>query len=145
MSEEIKSTEINLEQPEQVAAPAVTDTTSAAAAPAPTPAPAREYRERQDYPRRRRPDGPPRGEGSEDGRQDQGQRTPRFRKKVCRFCLDKNIAIDYKKVDLLERFITDRGKILPRRVTGTCSRHQRGIARAIKRARIIALLPFVEQ
>jgi len=63
----------------------------------------------------------------------------------CRFCLDKNIAIDYKKVDLLERFITDRGKILPRRVTGTCSRHQRGIARAIKRARIIALLPFVEQ
>ena len=76
--------------------------------------------------------------------QDQ-QRFPKFRKKICKFCYEKNLKIDYKNSDVLEHFITDRGKILPRRVTGTCSKHQRLIARAIKRARIIALLPFVEQ
>jgi len=69
----------------------------------------------------------------------------RFKRKVCRFCHDKNAVIDYKDVKLMEQFITDRGKILPRRVTGTCARHQRGVAQAIKRARIIALIPFVEQ
>ena len=53
------------------------------------------------------------------------------------------MAIDYKNPDLLVRFITDRGKILPRRITGTCAKHQRHLARAIKRARTIALLPFV--
>ena len=73
------------------------------------------------------------------------QRNTRFKRKVCRFCHDKNAVIDYKDVRLVEQFITDRGKILPRRVTGTCAKHQRGVAQAIKRARILALVPFVEK
>jgi len=73
------------------------------------------------------------------------QRNIRFKRKVCRFCHDKNAVIDYKDVKLMEQFITDRGKILPRRVTGTCAKHQRGVAQAIKRARILALIPFVEK
>ncbi|RKX79216.1 MAG: 30S ribosomal protein S18 [Spirochaetes bacterium] len=67
-----------------------------------------------------------------------------FRKKVCKFCT-QNIKIDYKNADLLRRFTTERGKILPRRITGTCARHQRELARHIKRARTIALLPFVKK
>jgi small subunit ribosomal protein S18 len=63
--------------------------------------------------------------------------------KPCRFCVDK-IQIDYKNDSLLRRFVTDRGKITPRRITGTCARHQRQLAHAIKRARSIALLPFVK-
>ena len=66
------------------------------------------------------------------------------KKKVCQFCADRNLKIDYKDVDTLSHFITDRGKILPKRVTGACAIHQREIARAIKRARIIALLPYVK-
>jgi small subunit ribosomal protein S18 len=73
------------------------------------------------------------------------QRNMRFKRKVCRFCNDKNAHIDYKDVKMVEQFITDRGKILPRRVTGICAKHQRGVALAIKRARIIALVPFVEK
>jgi len=73
------------------------------------------------------------------------QRNLRFKRKVCRFCHDKNARIDYKDVKMVEQFITDRGKILPRRVTGICAKHQRGVALAIKRARIIALIPFVEK
>jgi small subunit ribosomal protein S18 len=65
-----------------------------------------------------------------------------FKKKVCKFCVQK-LKIDYKDADVLRRFITERGKILPRRITGTCAKHQRALALAIKRARIIALLPFV--
>ena len=65
------------------------------------------------------------------------------RKKVCQFCVDKVEAIDYKDVARLRRFISERAKILPRRVTGTCARHQRGLTVAIKRARHIALLPYV--
>ncbi len=65
-----------------------------------------------------------------------------FRKKVCRFCANK-AKIDYKDADGLRRFTTERGKILPRRITGTCSKHQRELALAIKRARAICLLPFV--
>jgi small subunit ribosomal protein S18 len=65
------------------------------------------------------------------------------KKKVCQFCADRNTKINYKDVDLLSKFITERGKILPKRVTGTCALHQREIARAIKRARIVALLPYV--
>ena len=64
------------------------------------------------------------------------------RKKVCQFCADKNTAIDYKDVETLKKYVTERGKILPRRVTGACAMHQRGITTAIKRARIVALLPF---
>ncbi|HUV35417.1 MAG TPA: 30S ribosomal protein S18 [Patescibacteria group bacterium] len=63
--------------------------------------------------------------------------------KPCRFCMDK-IQIDYKNDTLLRRFVTDRGKITPRRITGTCARHQRQLAHAIKRARSVALLPFVK-
>jgi len=66
-----------------------------------------------------------------------------FKRKICRFCANKNLVIDYKNIEVLEKFVTDRGKILPRRITGTCSRHQRSLANAIKRARILALLPFV--
>jgi small subunit ribosomal protein S18 len=64
------------------------------------------------------------------------------RPKFCQFCSDKEQIIDYKKVDLLKRFITDDGKIRPRRQTGNCAKHQREVAGAIKRARQIALLPF---
>ena len=63
---------------------------------------------------------------------------PRF----CQFCTDKSIKLDYKNVELFQRFITDGAKIRPRRQTGTCAKHQRELARAIKRARHIALLPF---
>ena len=64
--------------------------------------------------------------------------------KPCKFCIN-NISINYKDEVLLRRFITDRGKIAPRRITGTCARHQRQLSRAIKRARHIALLPFVRE
>ncbi len=73
----------------------------------------------------------------------QGGRRYVARPKICQFCADKNIKIDYKNVDLLSRFVTDTGKIRPRRQTGTCARHQRAVASAVKRARHIALLPFV--
>ncbi|EGJ51500.1 30S ribosomal protein S18 [Desulfocurvibacter africanus] len=62
------------------------------------------------------------------------------RKKYCRFCADKNVAIDYKNADLLRDFITDRGKIIARRITGTCAKHQRRLTTAIKRSRQMALL-----
>lgn len=68
-----------------------------------------------------------------------------FRKKVCRLCVNKVKAVDYKDVELLRRFVTDRGKILPRRMTGTCAKHQRMLSSAIKRARTVALLPFVNK
>jgi small subunit ribosomal protein S18 len=64
------------------------------------------------------------------------------RPKVCQFCVDKQLTIDYKKADMLRRFITDDGKIRPRRQTGTCAKHQRQIAGAVKQARHIALLPY---
>ena len=66
------------------------------------------------------------------------------KRKVCQFCADKNLTIDYKDVDTLKQYTTDRGKILPKRVTGTCAVHQRQIASAIKRARVVALLPYVK-
>ena len=65
-----------------------------------------------------------------------------FKKKVCKFCIQK-LKTDYKEADTLRRFITERGKILPRRITGTCAKHQRAVALAIKQARSIALLPYV--
>ena len=64
------------------------------------------------------------------------------RVKVCAFCADKVTRIDYKNYDMLRRFLTERAKIRPRRQTGTCARHQRALARAIKRARHLALLPY---
>ena len=65
------------------------------------------------------------------------------RRKVCRFCADASLAIDYKDAKSLRYFITERGKIIPRRISGTCAKHQRSLTHAIKRARTIALLPFV--
>lgn len=67
-----------------------------------------------------------------------------FRKKYCRFCAEKIEFIDYKNAKLLRGFMTERGKILSRKITGTCSRHQRQLTKAIKRARSIALLPYIE-
>ncbi len=64
------------------------------------------------------------------------------KKKVCAFCADKVEYIDYKDVARLRRFVSERAKILPRRITGTCAKHQRQLTTAVKRARIIALLPF---
>ena len=71
-----------------------------------------------------------------------GRYRPYMRRKVCKFCT-KKLKIDYRDADALRRFTTERGKILPRHITGTCAKHQRELARAIKRARVLALLPFV--
>jgi small subunit ribosomal protein S18 len=65
------------------------------------------------------------------------------RKNFCRFCTDSNIKIDYKNPAILNNFVTERGKIMPRRITGNCSNHQRELTVAIKRARTIAIMPFV--
>jgi small subunit ribosomal protein S18 len=89
-------------------------------------------------PREGRPAGP--GGGGPPGRR--GKRQYFRKKKVCRFCVEKVDFIDYKKVEMLQPFVQERGKILPRRMTGTCSKHQRWLGVAIKRARNIALLPF---
>ncbi len=70
-------------------------------------------------------------------------RGKRSRRKVCAFCVDKVEAVDYKDVAKLRRYLSERGKIVPRRVTGTCARHQRQLTVAIKRARHLALLPYV--
>lgn len=68
------------------------------------------------------------------------RRSPR--RKVCQFCVDKVTNIDYKDIAKLKKFITEKGKILPRRMSGVCAKHQRILATAIKRARVMALLPF---
>lgn len=72
-------------------------------------------------------------------------RSRRPRRKVCSFCVDKVDHIDYKDVAKLRRFVTERGKILPRRISGNCAKHQRQVTVAIKRARNIALLPFTAE
>ncbi|MGH9638524.1 MAG: 30S ribosomal protein S18 [Candidatus Acidiferrales bacterium] len=91
-------------------------------------------------PRRSGPGGPrPQGRPSGPRR---GKRSFARKKKVCRFCVDKSDFIDYKKAEILAPFLQERGKILPRRMTGTCARHQRWLSVAIKRAQNIALLPF---
>jgi small subunit ribosomal protein S18 len=103
-------------------------------------------------PRERR--GPPGGDG--DSRRDEGddrggpprggfrggRGKPFFRRKVCKVCTGK-LKLDYKDAATLRRFTTDRGKILPRRITGTCAKHQRKLAQAVKRARFLALIPYV--
>lgn len=76
---------------------------------------------------------------------ERNNRGRRSRRKVCAFCVDKATYIDYKDFGKLRRFLSDRGKIVPRRVTGTCARHQRKLTVAIKRARHIALLPYVNE
>lgn len=101
---------------------------------------------------RGRPDdrGRPEDSGRDDGRDGgrggfrRGGGKPFFRRKVCKFCT-QNLVADYKNPDGLRRFITDRGKILPRRITGTCAKHQRTLSTEIKRARVLAYLPFVKK
>jgi len=101
-------------------------------------------------------DRPPRGARAEADRQGDGSRGESGgrergggarrrgggRRKVCRFCADKTLAVDYKDVRTLQSFITEGGKIVPSRTSGNCAKHQRQLAVAIKRARVIALLPF---
>ncbi|MDP3058506.1 MAG: 30S ribosomal protein S18 [bacterium] len=70
------------------------------------------------------------------------KRVRKPRKRVCNFCVDKIEQIDYKEIEKLRRFITERGKILPRRISGNCAKHQRMLTAAVKRARNIALLPY---
>ena len=72
-------------------------------------------------------------------------RRPSRRRKVCAFCLEKTRTIDYKDISMLRRHLTDRGKIRSRRKTGTCAKHQRRLAIAVKRARHLALLPFTAE
>jgi small subunit ribosomal protein S18 len=99
--------------------------------------------------RERRHGGPSRGRpGGSDGSEGSGGFKGRFlfrRRKFCKFCEEKVEYIDYKDVRLLQGFIPERAKILPRRISGTCSNHQRGLMRAIKRARNIALLPYTAE
>jgi len=70
------------------------------------------------------------------------KKKPFLRRKVCRFCTDKKLDIDYKDSKILRYFITERGKIIPRRISGNCAKHQREVTIALKRARNIAILPF---
>ena|SRR5580700_670876 len=85
------------------------------------------------------------GPGGGSGGPRKGKRQFFRKRKVCRFCVDKVDFIDYKKADMLNAFVQDRGKILPRRMTGVCSRHQRWLCEAIKRARNIALMSFASE
>ena len=85
-----------------------------------------------------------RGGDKKPGDKEKGQRRTLFRRrKVCKFCAEKLEYVDWKDVKLLQSFIPERGKILPRRISGTCAKHQRKLQTAIKRARQIALIPYV--
>lgn len=72
-----------------------------------------------------------------------GEYTEKRKRKMCRFCDQKVVEIDYKDDRILRKYLTERGKIIPRRVTGVCAKHQRQLTRAIKRGRILAMLPFI--
>ena len=72
-------------------------------------------------------------------------RQRKMKKKVCMFCADKALVIDYKEADKLKKFVSEKGKILPRRVTGLCAKHQREVTLAVKRARHIGLLPYTAE
>jgi small subunit ribosomal protein S18 len=83
------------------------------------------------------------GKGGREGREGRDdKKRPVGRRKQCKFCADEAIKIDYKDASLLKYFITDRGKLVPRRLTGNCAKHQRTIAVSVNRARMIALMPF---
>jgi small subunit ribosomal protein S18 len=84
-----------------------------------------------------------RDRGDREPRDQRGRGGRKGRKKVCSFCVDKVFDIDYKDIPRLRRYISERAKIIPRRVTGTCAHHQRQLTIAVKRARHIALLPFI--
>jgi small subunit ribosomal protein S18 len=74
-----------------------------------------------------------------------GGKMRRSKRKVCAFCVEKATSIDYKDINKLRKYVTERGKILPRRISGTCAKHQRQLTDAIKRSRNIALLPFTTE
>ena len=76
-------------------------------------------------------------------RKDGDKKKKVYKKKPCRFCMDKIEGIDYLDYQKFQKLLTERGKIMPSRITGTCAKHQRQLARAIKKARVLALLPFV--
>ena len=84
-----------------------------------------------------------RNNGNKD--EDYNPKFRKMRKKVCPLCADKNLVLDYKNADQLKKFINDKGKILPRRATGACAKHQRDITIAVKRARQIAILPYTAE
>ena len=83
-----------------------------------------------------------RGDRDERGGDEGGGRRGFGRRKVCRFCADKNLKVDYKDQGQLKYFLTERGKIIPRRISGNCAKHQREVATAVKRARMLAILPY---
>ena len=134
------------------AAPAAAEGGAAPTAPAHRseggPPPRREGGHSHSGPRREggpgggRREGGPGGPGGGPGGPRRGKRQYFRKKKVCKFCVEKMDFIDYKRADILSQFVQERGKILPRRMTGVCARHQRWLGVAIKRARNIALLPF---
>ncbi len=82
------------------------------------------------------------GKGGEGRGEEMPPRRGFGRRKVCRFCADKTSKVDYKDAGTLKYFLTERGKIIPRRISGNCAKHQREVARALKRARMVALLPY---
>jgi small subunit ribosomal protein S18 len=83
-----------------------------------------------------------RGEHGDRGGEEGGRGRGFGRRKVCRFCADKALKVDYKDQQALKYFLTERGKIIPRRISGNCAKHQREIATAVKRARMVAILPY---
>jgi len=83
-----------------------------------------------------------RGRGDDRGGEEMGGRRGFGRRKVCRFCADKALKVDYKDQGQMKYFLTERGKIIPRRISGNCAKHQREVATAIKRARMLAILPY---
>jgi small subunit ribosomal protein S18 len=85
------------------------------------------------------------GRGDERGGDDMGGRRGFGRRKVCRFCADKALKVDYKDQGQMKYFLTERGKIIPRRISGNCAKHQREVATAVKRARMLAILPYTVQ
>src|SRR5574340_463141 len=90
----------------------------------------------------RRPQGDRRERNSSEGSRPEGARRSFQKKKVCRFCKTPGITIDYKDAKALRPYITERGRIMPRRISGTCAKHQRVVCAAIKRARNLAIIPF---
>jgi len=83
-----------------------------------------------------------RGDRGDNGGEEGGRGRGFGRRKVCRFCAEKAVQVDYKDQGQLKYFLTDRGKIIPRRISGNCAKHQRDVATGIKRARVLALLPY---
>lgn len=81
-------------------------------------------------------------DGDDDKRGSRSGGGGRFRRKTCRFCENRELEIDYKRVDTLVKLVSNKGKILPRRLTGTCALHQRAIAKAIKKSRMAGFMPF---